>query len=122
MSVMKNSQYCYVHNPAISEKEKAENRRNGGKRKMKLIPFKFESDIIELSSSGDVKIFLSNLANSVLKNEINVKVANSLGYICSIILRNIETNELEKRIETLEKNNSVNNKENFLTNCNFKNA
>jgi hypothetical protein len=102
MSVMKDSEYCYVHNPAISEDKKREGRIKGGSRKKSIIQFKLESDIIKLETIQDVKIFLSNMINSILKSELDIKTATGVNYIIQSIIKIIQLDELEKRLKRLE--------------------
>jgi hypothetical protein len=56
-----------------------------------------------LNNSCDVRRYLANLINRVEGGKAEVSKAKTLGYLCSLLLRALETSDLEKRIEELEK-------------------
>lgn len=103
MPVMKSSDYCYIHNPKISKKEKLKNWQKGGKSKRALIPLEFKrNDIIKLDTVTDVKSFLTGIINSVFKNQMDLKTATGLNYLLLTVIKIIEVQELETRVKKLE--------------------
>ncbi len=55
-----------------------------------------------LKKMEDVRRFLADTVNRLNKDEIKPDKASKLGYLCQILARVIETNDLEKRVEALE--------------------
>lgn len=56
-----------------------------------------------LNNACDVRRYLANLINRVEGGKTDAGQAKTLGYLCSLLLRALETSDLEKRIEELEK-------------------
>ena len=99
---MKNSDYCFQHNPDISEEEKREAKSKGGKRKI-LIPVILQRKNITLRTAGDVRHFYQKLINDVMKGELDLRIATGVSYILTGLLRAIELSGLEERIASIEK-------------------
>jgi hypothetical protein len=57
---------------------------------------------IRLNNPQQVKRLLNRTINDLLKNNIDANKARCIGYLSSILLKSIETEELEKRLEALE--------------------
>lgn len=47
--------------------------------------------------------FLEETINLVLEDELDPKKANAIGYLSNLIVKAIESSELERRVEYLEK-------------------
>lgn len=62
-----------------------------------------------MNTAGGVNRLLQRVINALLNDEIKENRARTIGYLCNIILKGIETDELAKRIEDLE--NILSNKE-----------
>lgn len=102
---MNDSEYCYLHNPEIKASEKLSARSNGGKS----IAHNKSNTIgtITLKSSSDVVTLLSKTINAVLTNEIDVKRANSIGFLSNHLLKAIEVSDLEQRLIKLEEHHET---------------
>ncbi len=57
---------------------------------------------VQLETARDCRKFLSRIINAAYRDELPHDKAGKLGYLVSIILKSIETHDLEKRIATLE--------------------
>jgi hypothetical protein len=57
---------------------------------------------IRLNNPQQVKRLLNRAINDLLKDSIDANKARCIGYLSSILLKAIETEELEKRLEALE--------------------
>lgn len=55
-----------------------------------------------LNTPDDVVKFLNKVINEVRKRQISETSAKTLGYLSSLMLKAIETSQLEKRLESLE--------------------
>lgn len=98
---MSNSEFCYLHNPEISNEEKREIQSRGGQaNKIKVLE---PLPPIEIKKGEDVIFLLEDTINKVRAGEMDLRVANCIGYLAGHLLRAIETTKLEDRIETIER-------------------
>jgi len=68
-----------------------------------VLPGHSEAVSIELpKSAGDVRDVLANAMSQVQSRNMAVKIANSLAYISTSLLRAIEVADLERRLAALE--------------------
>ena len=98
-NAMRDSGFCFTHNPATKEAKK-EAVTKGGKSPKKnynpLLPVKIED-------SADVAQLLSKTINEVRAGEIDLRVANCIGYLSGHLIKALEVSDLEKRVEEIEK-------------------
>lgn len=100
-NAMKESKYCYLHNPDISEEEKFNAQSNGGKGNSIKV---FEPlEPIKIQKPGDVVLLLEDTINRIRAGEMDLKVANCLGYLSGHLTKALEIAEIEKRIEVVER-------------------
>jgi len=57
---------------------------------------------IEIKNTSDVVSLLNETINQVRTGEIEVKIANAVGYLSGICLKALEQGDMEKRVEALE--------------------
>jgi hypothetical protein len=96
---MSDSDFCFTHNPEMGEERALANQRGGQVGKANptepLRP-------IELSQPKDVVVLLQDTIRGVRAGEIDLKVANSVGYLSGHLLKAHEVAQLQARIEFLE--------------------
>lgn len=98
---MSDSDFCYFHNPDISETEKKEIQSKGGQaNKIKVLE---PLQPIALKQGEDVILLLEDTINKVRTGEIDLKVANCIGYLSGHLMKAIETAKLEGRVEIIER-------------------
>ncbi len=56
-----------------------------------------------LKTMDDVRRFLADVVNQLNRDEMDAAKASKLGYLCQILARVIEGNDLEARVAELEK-------------------
>lgn len=100
---MQGSAFCYLHNSNISDKSKNEARSKGGKQKIikVLNPLK---DNIKINNVNDINILITYLINEVLGNRLDLRVATGVTYMANCLLKVFEISDIEKRIDTIERN------------------
>lgn len=99
-NVVNRSSMCFAHDPALAEKRTAARRLGGQhKRRPVLGP---DSPEISLRSGSDVPELVCRLVNFSLRDQIDPKVANSVGGLLNIFLRAHTTEVLEQRLAALE--------------------
>ena len=98
---MSDSEFCYFHNPDISEAEKKEIQSKGGQaNKIKVLKPLLP---ITIKQGDDVILLLEDTINKVRAGEIDLRVANSIGYLAGHLLKAIEIAKLEGRVEIIER-------------------
>lgn len=55
-----------------------------------------------LKNMGDLRRYVANIINRVEARQLEPSVAGRLGFLVNILVRIVETGDLEMRIETLE--------------------
>jgi len=99
-NTMKGLEYCYLHNPKISEEEKKEASKKGGLNRAKTIKQPLPSLVIK--EPGDTVTLLIDTINRVRAGELDIKVANCLGFLTERLLKAFEITkekETDKKIE-----------------------
>ena len=95
------SGYCYQHDPDISNETKKEARVRGGRNSAMKIDEPLPARRIR--SSEDIVKLLEETINLVRGGKLQIKIANCIGFLSGHILRAVETGELEKRLQELER-------------------
>jgi hypothetical protein len=57
---------------------------------------------VRVEDCGDVVALISETINQVRKGVIDPRVANAVGYLANVLIKALEQDELETRIERLE--------------------
>ena len=57
---------------------------------------------IRLKKASDVNRLIAKVINQLIRDEIGENKAGKVGYLCNIMLHSFDTQEFEKRLETLE--------------------
>ena len=92
------SRYCFAHDPAQADKRDDARRRGGTAG---TIP-PLEASDIRVSPLGDVLALVELTINDVRAGRVDVKIANSVGYLANIAMKAIEQSDLEARLDALE--------------------
>ena len=95
---MRDSQYCYWHNPDTAE-QRRQASASGGKGRLKMAC----SDDTPLTID-DIKMTLSVSIRELQASNADVIGRNrGIGYLASILLTAIQSSDFENRLEALEK-------------------
>ncbi|PJC32744.1 hypothetical protein CO049_02020 [Candidatus Roizmanbacteria bacterium CG_4_9_14_0_2_um_filter_36_12] len=97
---MGNSQFCYLHNPDITDEEKRINQTKGGKSN--IIRVNGSLPLIRAKTSQEVAGLLEKTINEVRSGELDPRIANTIGYLAGHLIKAIEVGEVEKRINAIE--------------------
>lgn len=98
-NAMRNSQFCFTHNPETREAKQEAVIRGGKSPKKNYNPL----SPVELSDSKSVVSLLSQTINEVRQGEIDLRVANCIGYLSGHLIKALEVSDLEKRVDEIEK-------------------
>lgn len=93
--------YCFFHSPRKA-KERAKAQRKGGKKALGEKKRVLMGSNIQIKKTVDIIMLLNETINQVRTGEIEVKIANAVGYLSGICLKALEQGDIETRLEALE--------------------
>ena len=99
---MRDSEYCFFHDPAALEERRAARRTGGIERSKKAAVLPANAVDCPLESVGHICELLGQTINQVRKGIVDPRVGNSVGYLAGIMLKALDMGELEKRLARLE--------------------
>jgi hypothetical protein len=95
------SKFCFFHDPAVATR-RADARRAGGRARTRKLLLSPNMSARELTRVSDVVDLLGETVNQVRCGELDVKVANTVGYLSGILLTALEKATLEEKLVRLE--------------------
>jgi len=96
------SDYCFMHDPALAEERKEARARGGRARHGRKIGPVGEGEYVEIRDLGDVLRVLASELNAVLSLEKSISRARAVGYLAGIMANIYQASELEQRLAALE--------------------
>ena len=97
---MDGSLYCFFHDPATQTARKAAQRQGGQANGPAVLPA--EAADLPLKSGKDVAAFLEETINQVRKGRLSPKIATTVGYLTSVLMKTLETRDIEERLARVE--------------------
>ena len=94
------SEFCYLHNPDITDEHKRLNQAKWWKNRISKLGNPLPE--IDITSTEHVVYLLSDTINSVRTWELDVKVANCLWVLSWHLLKALENVELKKKVDKIE--------------------
>lgn len=92
--------YCYLHNPDIPEEEKQLARIRGGENNGVLIgEIMGESKV---RTNEDIVMLMESVINRVKQGSLDIRVANTIGYLAGVSQKAIKEVEVEDRLKRIE--------------------
>jgi hypothetical protein len=98
VGALKNSQYCFVHEPSIAEERRA-GRAKGGSRRKKISCIPVE----KIETEQDALLVLADTIARVRAGTLDPRVAQVINSLCSTFLKGKESTEQEKQLTKLER-------------------
>lgn len=99
-NAMNGGEFCYFHNPDISEAEKRATQTNGGKARALTISEPLTA--IEITKPEDTINLLVDTINRVRAGTLDIRIANCLGFLSDKLLKAFEISNLNGRVEIIE--------------------
>lgn len=94
------SEFCFFHDPSQAEKRREAQAQGGRQNRMKTL--ELSAPDVKVEDCGDAIILISETINQVRKGQIDPRIANSVGFLANILIRALERDRLETRIQQLE--------------------
>jgi hypothetical protein len=97
---MVRSSFCFFHDPTRAP-DRLKAQRAGGLRN-KALSLSLDTADCNLKSAADVITLLGTTINQVRRGQLDPRIANTIGYLSSTLLRAQELGNLERRVSDLE--------------------
>jgi hypothetical protein len=98
---IKDSEFCYFHNPDISNEEKREAQQRGGQNRAVAISEPLPP--LAIAEPNDAVLLIVDTINRVRAGELDIRVANCLGFLTDKLLKAFEVSKLNDRVEIIER-------------------
>jgi hypothetical protein len=83
------SSYCFFHDPSVSRERHSARRRGGIARTSQKLTLPADTPHKALASVTDVLSLLEATANEVRRGQLETRLANCVGYLCSVALNGL---------------------------------
>jgi hypothetical protein len=96
--------FCYAHDPAQAEKRLEGQRAGGRNRRQPEPPPRIPPNLplVKLESRGHILVVQEAMINFVLQGQMDIRVANNIGYLCMGALMTIDSTERAERQARLD--------------------
>ena len=93
---------CIFHDPdSAADRHRA--RRAGGINRSRMVrALPLDTPTHPLGNTRDVATLIADSINQVRRGQLDVRVANAVGYLASVLLRALEQGPFEERLSRLE--------------------
>ena len=98
---VKDSEFCYFHNPDIDDEEKREAQSNGGKTK--ALTLKEPLPELALATPDHAVLLIADTISRVRAGTLDIRTANCLGFLSDKLLKAFEVSQLNDRVEVIER-------------------
>jgi hypothetical protein len=96
---VKDSEFCYFHNPDIDDEEKREAQSNGGKTK--ALTLKEALPELVLIQPSDAVLLIADTISRVRAGTLDIRTANCLGFLSDKLLKAFEMSKLSEKIDDI---------------------
>jgi len=98
---IKDSEFCYFHNPDISDEEKREAQSNGGKTKALTLQEPLPE--LALTKPDHAVLLIADTISRVRAGSLDIRTANCLFIGADKLLKAFEISRLNGRVEIIER-------------------
>jgi len=98
---MAGQEYCYLHNPDISDSEKKQGQTRGGANRALVITEPMPA--MTLTTPKDAVLLIAETINQVRAGQLDIRVANCLGVLAGHFLKALEVSQLNDKVEFIER-------------------
>lgn len=98
------SDYCFFHDPARAGDRKAAQAKGGSQNAIRVLP---AADLRRwregpTPSSGELVGLLADTVDAALTGRIDPRVANTVGYLAGVMLKALEYDAFNERLQAIE--------------------
>ena len=98
-NAMTGADYCYTHNPEISQEEKRQANAKGGSNRALTISEALP--VMPINEPQDAIMLIADTINRVRAGEMDIRTANCLGFLSDKLLKAFEVAKLNDKVEFL---------------------
>ena len=98
---MTGSEYCYLHNPNISNEDKKLAQTRGGTSKFLTVAEPLP--VMKLENPQDTISLIADTINRVRAGELDVRVANCIGVLSGHLIKAFEVTQLKDKVEMIDR-------------------
>jgi len=98
---VKDSEFCYFHNPDISDEEKKEAQTNGGANR--ALTLKEPLPVLPIANQDDAVLLVADTINRVRAGKLDIRTANCLGFLADKLLKALEASQTNDKLEKIER-------------------
>lgn len=96
---MSGCEFCFRHNPNTNVERVLASIKGGMTSKKNYHPL----PPIEIKKLQDVVLLLADTINKVRGGEMDIRIANCLGFLSGHLIKAMEVSEIDVRVETIER-------------------
>ena len=96
-NAMTGSDFCYTHNPDISEEEKLEAKARGGSNR--ALTINNPLPVMPINEPQDAIMLIADTINRVRAGELDIRTANCLGFLTDKLLKAFEVAKLNDKVD-----------------------
>ena len=100
-NAMKDSLFCYLHNPEVPDEEKKLAQVKGGMGN--IVKLEEVLPEIRIEKAKDVVTLLQDTITRVRSSQMDIRVANTIGFLCGHLIKAIEVAEIDQRVKSVER-------------------
>jgi len=97
---MNGSDYCYLHNPDISDEDKREAQTRGGANRALTLSQPLPA--IPVAVPDDAILLITDTIARVRAGELDIKTANCIGFLTDKLLKAFEVAKLNDKTELIK--------------------
>jgi len=98
---MTGSEFCYLHNPAISDTEKKLAQTKGGANRALTIGEPLPP--VRLTTPSDAVMLIADTINRVRAGQLDVRIANCIGVLSGHFIKALELSQLKDKVELIDR-------------------
>jgi hypothetical protein len=99
-NAMASSDFCFFHCPTVAVQRREARQMGGRRNKAAVLPP--DAPDSPLRCVEDVVVFMADTINRVRRGQLDPRVGNTVGYLSGVLLKALETGNLERRLSDLE--------------------
>lgn len=99
-NAMNGSDYCYLHNPDISDEDKREAQTRGGANRALTLSQPLPA--IPVAVPDDAILLITDTIARVRAGELDIKTANCIGFLTDKLLKAFEVAKLNDKTEFIK--------------------
>lgn len=100
-NAMKDSLFCYLHNPGIPVEEKKLAQVKGGMGN--IVKLEEVLPEIKIEKTKDIVTLLQDTISRVRSGQMDIRIANTIGFLCGHLIKAVEVSEIDQRVKSVER-------------------